>query len=163
LWGSDGVPICAEPGPVGSPRIVADGAGGAIISFSFLGVHEAVRADRIDADGHVLWENEDELRSGIIVSDGSGGVISVWDGGEGINATAQRLDAMGRELWGPDGLTLRDLRPSLAASDDCGGVLISWSVVDVTGSKASALSYYVQRIDAEGNLPWGDEGILLNP
>jgi hypothetical protein len=168
LWGPDGVPICTGPSYPNSPQIVTDGAGGAIIYFAFIGNEPgyfAFRAGRIDADGHELWEEEAELWRGNIVSDGSGGVISVWYGEEGTNARAQRLDATGRELWGPDGITLtfRDLHSSLAASDGCGGVLISWSAAEFKGPDLSEVSYYVQRIDAVGNLPWGDEGILLNP
>jgi hypothetical protein len=168
LWGPDGVPICVGPSVPNSPRIVTDGAGGAVIYFAFIGNEPgyfAFRARRIDADGHELWEEEAELWRGNIVSDGSGGVISVWDGGDEGSRRAQRLDAMGRELWGPDGttLTLRDLHRNLVAPDGCGGVLISWSAVEFTGSKASEVSYYVQRVDAEGDVVWGDEGILLNP
>jgi hypothetical protein len=82
-----------------------------------------------------------------------------------MSAGAQRLDATGKKLWGPDGiaLTLRDLHSSLAAPDGCGGVLISWAAVELEGNKVYDVSYYVQRIDAEGNLPWGDQGIMLNP
>jgi len=165
LWGPDGVPICAGPSVPNTPRIVTDGAGGAIIYFTFIADYTAFRARRIDADGHELWEEEAEVWGGMIVSDGSGGVISVWYDEKGTNARAQRLDAMGRELWGPDGtaLTLCDVHWSLAVPDGCGGVFISWSAVEFTGSKASTVSYYVQRVDADGNLPWGDEGILLNP
>jgi len=163
LWGPDGVPICAGPSVPNSPRIVTDGAGGAIIFFTFIGDYAAFRAGRIDADGHVLWEQEADLWGGIIVSDGSGGVISVWYGEEGTNARAQRVDATGRELWGSEGLTLRDLHPSLAAPDGCGGVLISWSAVEFKGSQVSEVLYHVQKIDVDGDLPWGDEGILLNP
>jgi len=168
LWGPDGVPICAGPSHPNTPKIVTDGAGGAIIFFTFIGDevsapgYVAFRARRIDADGRELWEQEAELWGGIIVSDGSGGIISVWDGGEGTNAKAQRLDATGRELWGPDGLTLRDLHPSLAAPDGCGGVFISWCAAEFKGCELSDVSYYVQRVDADGNLPWGDEGILLS-
>jgi hypothetical protein len=171
LWGLDGVPICAGPSHPNTPKIVTDGACGAIIYFAFVGSevsapgYFAFRARRIDADGHLLWEREGELWGGNIVSDGSGGVISVWYGEEGTDARAQRLDAMGRELWRPDGitLTLRDLHRNLVAPDGCGGVLISWSAVEFTGSKVTAVSYYVQRIDADGEVVWGDEGILLNP
>lgn len=169
LWGPDGVPICAGPSHPNTPRIVTDGAGGAIIFFTFIGSevsspgYVAFRAQRIDAYGHELWEEEGDLWGGMIVSDSSGGVISVWDDEEGTNARAQRLDAMGRELWEPDGLILRDLHPSLAAPDGCGGVLISWLAAEFKGCELSEVSYYVQRIDAEGNLPWGDDGILLNP
>jgi hypothetical protein len=168
LWGPDGLPICAGSSVPNTPRIVTDGAGGAIIFFFFLEDYAAFRARRIDADGHELWEEEADLWGGIIVSDGSGGVISVWDGGDGGDGgsrRAQRLDAMGMELWGPDGttLTLRDVHWSLATSDGCGGIFISWSAVEFTGSKVSEISYYVQRVDADGDLPWRDEGILLNP
>jgi len=166
LWGPDGVPICAGPSSFpNTPKIVADGAGGAIISFFFLGGYVAFRARRIDADGHELWEQEAELWGGMLVSDGAGGVISVWYGEEGTNARAQRVDAMGRELWGPGGttLTFRDLHSELAVPDGCGGALVSWTAVKFTGDAVSQVSYYVQRVDVDGNLPWGDEGILLNP
>jgi hypothetical protein len=164
LWGPDGVPICAGPSVPNSPRIVTDGVGGAIIFFTFIGDYAAFRAGRIDADGHVLWEQEADLWGGMIVSDGSGGVISVWYGEEGTNAVAQRLDATGRKLWGPDGTTvpLRDRQWSLAAPDGAGGVFISWSAAEFKGRELSEVSYYVQRVDVDGNLPWGDEGILLN-
>jgi len=164
LWGSEGVPICAGSSSFpNTPKIVTDGAGGAIISYDFIGDHAAFRAGRIDADGHLLWEQEGELWGGTVVSDGVGGVISVWYGEEGTNARAQRLDGTGSELWGPDGLVLPDLRWSLVTPDGCGGVLLSWSAAEFKGCELSELSCYVQRIDAEGNLPWGDEGILLNP
>jgi hypothetical protein len=165
LWGPDGVPICAGPSVPNSPRIVDDGAGGAIIFYTFIGDYAAFRGQRIDADGHELWEQEAELWGGMIVSDGSGGIISVWYGEEGTNAKAQRLDATGMELWGPGGITLplREGQWSLAVSDGCGGVLISWSAAEFKGCDLSEVFYYVQRIDADGNLPWGDEGILLNP
>ena len=166
LWGPDGVPICAGPSSFpNGPGIVTDGAGGAIISFFFLDGYEAFRARRIDADGHELWEQEAELWGGMLVSDGAGGVISVWYGEEGTNARAQRVDAMGRELWGPGGteLPLREGQWWLAAPDGRGGVLISWAAAEFKGCDLSEVSYYVQRIDAEGNLPWGNEGILVNP
>jgi len=167
LWGPDGVPVCVEPlWWQYSPGIVADGAGGAIVFF----VEEVgICARRIDADGHKLWPEDVQVWEGAylsVISDGSGGAVSVYYGGEGTNATAQRLDAAGRKLWGPEGttLTLRDLYGlGGVVSDGCGGVLISWSTVKFTGDEVSQVSYYVQRVDAEGNLPWGDEGILLNP
>jgi hypothetical protein len=164
LWGPDGVPICAGPSSFpNTPKIVTDGAGGTIISFDFLGDYAAFRARRIDAEGHLLWEQEGELWGGTVVSDGAGGVISVWYGEDGTNARAQRLDAAGRELWGPDGLVLHGLHWSLVTPDGCGGILLSWSAAEFKGCELSEVSYYVQRIDAEGNLPWGDNGILLNP
>jgi hypothetical protein len=171
LWGPDGAPICAGPSAPNTPKIVDDGAGGAIIFFVFIfiGDYAAIRAQRIDADGHKLWDEDVELWKGDyffplnpVVSDGFGGGISVWYYG----ARAQRLDASGRELWGPDGttLTFQDLYLPLAVPDGCGGVLISWSAdVKLRNYEISDVSYYVLRVDADGKFPWGDEGILLDP
>jgi len=173
LWGPDGVPVCVEPLPQQDPGIVDDGAGGAIVFFvtHFLigdSPYPAIHARRIDADGHKLWNEDVVLWPGMnhfLVSDGSGGAISVWYGDDGIGAGAQRLDAAGRKLWGPEGtpLTFRNLHFPLAVPDGCGGVFISWSGVEFTGYEVSQVSFYVQRVDPEGNLPWGAEGILLNP
>ena len=115
LWGPDGVPICVGPSHPNTPKIVTDDAGGAIIFFTFVGNevsapgYFAIHAGRIDADGHKLWPEDVEVwRTGYhsLVSDGFGGGISVWYGGDGISGGAQRLDAAGRKLWGPDGTTL---------------------------------------------------------
>lgn len=166
MWRPDGVPVCVGPPHSYSPQIVADGVGGAIVFF----VDErGVCARRIDADGHELWDEDVELPATSyysLVTDGSGGAICVWYGGSGISAAAQRLDATGTKLWGPDGttLTFRDLYLPGAVSDGCGGVLISWSAdVKFRNYEISDVSYYVQRVDADGYVVWGDEGILLNP
>jgi hypothetical protein len=71
-------------------------------------------------------------------------------------------------LWGPDGITFttQDISESGLAlvPDGCGGLLISWEAdVKFRNYEVSDVSYYVQRVDADGNLPWGDGGILLNP
>jgi hypothetical protein len=167
LWGPDGLPIfhSITTGYIYQPEIVADGGGGAIIFFVAEG---GVHAQRIDADGHKLWSEDVPVCGGCAylhaASDGSGGAFSVsW------NRMAQRLDAAGRKLWGPDGITFttRDIEDAglAIASDGRGGVLISWSgdiKFTETTYDISNVSYYVQRVDADGNLPWGDEGILLN-
>ena len=163
LWGPDGVPICVGPSPQYSPQIVADGAGGAI---SFWVDESGVCAQRVDADGHKPW-NEDVLLCDStyvrIASDGSGGAFCV-----SYYGVAKRLDARGTELWGSDGITFTPEaihEPGLAlVPDDCGGLLISWAEdVKWRHYEISNVSYYVQRIDAEGNVVWGDEEILLNP
>jgi hypothetical protein len=173
LWGPDGAPVCVEPLLQYSPGIVDDGAGGGIVFFATTVMvgdypYPASHARRIDSDGHKLWPEDVDLWPTpyySLVSDGSGGGISVWYGDNESEGGAQRLDAAGSKLWGPDGttLTFRDLHFPLATPDGCGGVFISWSAVKFTGDEVSEVSYYVQRVDVEGNLPWGDDGILLNP
>jgi hypothetical protein len=163
LWGSDGVPICTESAVVQNPQIVDDGAGGAIV---FWADESGVWARRIDADGHKLWNEDVPLCDSVILrvaSDGSGGAFCL-----SYDRVAQWLDASGTKLWGPDGITFttRDIHESALAlvSDGCGGLLISWEAdVKFRNYEVSDVSYYVQRVDADGNLPWGNEGILLNP
>ena len=163
LWGPDGVPICVGPSHQFNPRIVDDGAGGAVVFF----VDECgVCAQRVDADVHKSWNGDVPLCDSIILrvaSDGSGGAFCV-----SYDRVAQRLDATGTKLWGPDGITFttQDIHESALAlvSDGCGGLLISWEAdVKFRNYEVSDVSYYVQRVDADGNLPWGDGGILLSP
>jgi hypothetical protein len=165
LWGPDGVPVCTESAVVQHTQIVDDGAGGAIV---FWADESGVCARRIDADGHKLWNEDVELPATpcyYLVSDGSGRAFCV-----SYDRVAQWLDASGTKLWGPDGITFttHDIHESGLAlvPDGCGGLLISWEA-DVkwthTTYDIADVSYYVQRVDADGNLPWGDEGILLSP
>lgn len=161
----DGVPPCAGSSIPLTTQILADGAGGAVVFFVAEG---GLYAQRIDADGHKLWSEDVPVCDCIFLrtaGDGSGGAFCVSWGG-----MAQRLDATGRRLWGPDGITFttRDIEDAGLAivPDGRGGLLISWSG-DIKWTETtwdiSNVSYYVQRVNAEGNLSWGDEGILLNP
>jgi hypothetical protein len=166
LWGPDGVPICTESCLVQHPRIVDDGAGGAIVFFVAEGGKGGIHAQRVDADGHKSWDEDVPLCDSVILyvaSDGSGGAFCV-----SYDRVAQRLDATGTKLWGPDGITFttQDISESGLAlvPDGCGGLLISWEAdVKFRNYEVSDVSYYVQRVDADGNLPWGDGGILLSP
>jgi len=158
--------------------VVSDGSGGAIIIWEDLrqGMM-SIYAQRIDAEGNIRWKEGGEQICYIktyssfayrtAVSDGSGGAIIAWGykeaetNEEGL--LTQRIDAAGRTIW-PDNGTLASTarnRITHAISDDgCGGVIVSWGAQQpLLKSKQS----YVQRIDAEGNCLWGDEGIRLNP
>lgn len=161
-WGSDGVPICTESAVVQNPQIVDDGAGGAIVFFAD---ERAVWARRIDVDGYKSWNEDVPVYNSVVLrvaSDGSGGAFCVsWDG------VAQRLDATGTKLWGSDGVTFTPQAIDEGLSivpDGCGGLLISWQAdVKFRHYEISNVSYYVQRVDADGDVVWGDRGILLNP
>ncbi len=168
LWGTDGVLFYTGPSYPDVSQIVADGSGGAIVFFA---EGWTTYAQRIDADGHKLWNEDVRVCDSDyvpIVSDGYGGAFCVWYGSEESGAAAHRLDATGRKLWGPDGITFTPQaihEPGLGlVPDGCGGVLISW-VADIkwTHYEISNVSYYVQRIDADGDIVWGNEEILLNP
>jgi len=169
LWGSDGVPVrIGSPNPC-SPKIVADGAGGAIIFFE---ENLSIYAQRLDPNGHKLWpEDAIQVWKGgghsspyySVASDGFGGAIIQWCDGEESAERAQRLDARGRKLWGLNGALVSNTQgwhsPQAISEDSCGGAFISWIASKFIGD---ATSSYVQRIDAQGNRLWGEKGILLN-
>lgn len=169
LWAPDGVPVRIGPPNPCSPKIVADGAGSAIIFFE---EYLSIYAQRLDANGYKLWPEDDiQVWKGgghaspywSVVSDGFGGAIIKWCGGEEREERAQRLDAMGRKLWGLNGTLVsssRGRRSLPAISEDgCGGAFISWTASKFIGD---AILSYVQRTDAQGNCLWGEKGILLN-
>jgi hypothetical protein len=160
LWGPDGARVSMKPPDAASPSIVNGGAGGAII---FFGDGTYVYAQRIDADGHRLWAEDIEVWKGndySVVSDDFDGAIGAWD------ERTQRVDGEGRTMWGPDGTTAMVDSSGwyLISPDGYGGVLVSWTAVakSASGYEGYEASYYVQRVDAEGDIVWGDEGILLN-
>lgn len=172
LWRPDGVPICVGPSNPESPRIVSDGSGGAIIFF--YEYEPSICAQRIDGNGARLW-SEDDIASGDyrIVSDGSGEVIIVSCNyiKERDMLRAQKFDATGEKLWGRNGVLIpkgfwgycTDTMTSRhgMSEDGCGGVIVSWLAGKSRRMSRTKLSY-VQRLDAQGNLVWGEKGVLLS-
>ena len=88
------------------------------------------------------------------VSDGSGEAIVTF----GIRA--QRIDANGRTMWPHDGILFTDRGTHDISPDGYGGAVIAWGSGKSTFKSERS---YVQRIDSEGKLLWGEEGIRLNP
>jgi len=89
----------------------------------------------------------------VAVSDGSGGAIVTF----GIRA--QKIDAAGRTMWPDDGIVFTAGGTHAMDYDGHGGAVIVWgSGKSMFKSERS----YAQRIDPEGKLLWGEEGIRLN-
>lgn len=97
LWDKKGIPICVEGGMQQNPRLVTDGVGGAIaywIDFrEDIGntTEDAIYAQRMDANGKVLWnENgvpicvaKKEQISPQAIPIGTGSAIVVWSDARG--------------------------------------------------------------------------------
>jgi hypothetical protein len=135
LWAADGVVVCAASLDQYGPRIVSDGAGGAIITWrdSRAGVADDIYAQRVDASGAPLWAADgvavcaaslDQVGPQI-TSDGAGGAIIAWqDSRNGVDNDiyAQRKERNG--YWGypaPDIYALRDV-----PGDQGGFVNLTW-------------------------------------
>jgi hypothetical protein len=165
-WGLDGVPISTASNDQYNPRIISDGAGGAIIEwddtrFNAFGVY----ARRVTFAGSVMWANNgiyvaSKSNFAELATDGAGGAIIVWlDGRAGANDAdvyAQRYNAAGVAQWTLGGVSVcvgpfskRD--PAIAA-DGVGGAIIAWS--DSRDMAVSGPDLYARRIDGGGTLTW---------
>jgi hypothetical protein len=177
LWQTDGVPleIVKTAGLMASPvnpLLISDASGGAVIIWEDLRNGLAgIYAQKVDAGGAIMWQpggvkvcyirSNSSFPFRRIVSDGQGGMIvsckfkEAETGNTGI--LVQKLDAAGKTIWPGNGIVVTgsDIICYNVSSDGQGGVLVSWS--------AGALEKgYIQRVDVNGSLMWGLEGIRLD-
>ncbi len=126
LW-NDGAPVALASSEWSEdhPRLVSDGAGGAIAVFAqsppaaHLSKDADIYAQRLGPDGTLLWH--DGARSALfsatthlernpaVAADGAGGVVAFFEAvardGEhsgDSELVAQRMDASGKRLWGEE-------------------------------------------------------------
>lgn len=177
LWAADGVAICNASGDHYAPEIVADGSGGAIITWTDeRGGDYDIYAQRVDGDGNVQWAAEGvgvcALDSTqwypVIVSDGAGGAIITWTdkrGLSGYDVYAQRLSPTGTRLWDLDGQFVCTAPGDQGSTeygyglqmiaDGSGGAIIAWQ------DKRGGFYYnvYAQRLASNSNYQWQVQGV----
>lgn len=153
-WAVDGLPVCFEADAQSMPRLAADGAGGAIITWQDLrsGDYD-VYAQSVDAAGNLQWAGGVQVCVAAegqgyptVASDGAGGAIVSWtDARSGeFDIYAQALDAGGAALWGDDGTALcaeggvQFITQTVADGD--GGAIIAW-----TDFRDGSSDIYAQR------------------
>jgi len=172
-WQQDGFPASAAFSRQDNPRIVSDGAGGAIITWHDLrNGNFDIYVQRMDAFGTPLWTADGVAVSTLtsfqlspkITSDGAGGAIIVWEDGRNSTATdiyAQRVDASGARLWTTNGVAVstvvNDQQSLTIVSDGAGGAIVSWQ--DNRG--LTDFDIYSQRIDPSGSPLWTVDGVAL--
>ncbi len=97
------------------------------------------------------------------VSDGSGGVIIVWNNIflDTVHLYAQRLDANGVVQWGTGGVPICTLPYwriiGGIISDGSGGAIIAWH--DLRGG--TSYDIYAQRINSAGVVQWSTNGAAI--
>ncbi len=117
LWQAGGVKV-ASTSLNPRPMIVSDGAGGAIVSYSFQEDGKMLHVQKLDSSGRTAWQEngvsitESGFSSHYISSDGQGGIVISWGIGKGTfspeKAYLQRVSADGRLLWGENGIRLNN-------------------------------------------------------
>ncbi|MFN3873099.1 MAG: T9SS type A sorting domain-containing protein [Ignavibacterium sp.] len=111
----------------------------------------------------ILGESPEQTEAEIIEDSEGGVIVSYIDRYENLpywtqKVRVQRVDSSGNFLWGATGIkvTLDEINQGdhHLVTDGDGGCVVSWQDVNYT--------YYVNRIDRNGNRLWGDNGITLN-
>jgi hypothetical protein len=174
LWTANGVALCTAANNQYLPKVVADGAGGAIATwtdFRIGGVSD-IFAQRVDASGTVVWAANGVGLSGpasseyspVIAADGAGGAIVTWQdfrSGSG-DIYAQRINSSGTPQWTLDGVAITaagwDVNGQVV-SDGAGGAIVTWHVLTSSEEFPNGeYDLYAQRVDASGTVQWTPAG-----
>jgi uncharacterized delta-60 repeat protein len=175
-WTTNGIQVSSSSVNNAKPAIIADGSGGAIISWIIDGSFGKLYAQRINASGAIQW-----ISGGILicsgtatnqwthemVSDGNGGCIVAWNDSRnnvGVNdddVYAQHINAAGSNLWAANGIAIASTsgyQGSLKiASDGSGGAVIIWE-----DQRAATVEIYTQKVNGAGAMQWAANGVLVN-
>jgi hypothetical protein len=167
-WPANGRLMCGAPYGQTRTRVVDDGAGGAIVTWSDQrnGSTSDVYAMRVMANGHLGsgWANDGEALGAVardqnpndIVSDGAGGAVVAWtddrNGPGNVDVSVGRITASGNQPWTPNGVLVctaveNQALPHLAA-DGVGGYFIAWQ--DQRGALPYGGDIYLQHLLASG-------------
>ena len=170
VWGSGAI-LATDAGYLTAAE---DGEGGIMSVFTRRGgvANRDLYAQRMSADGELLWPEGDPTDEGVLISDspydeygcqiirdGAGGALVLWEQNRSGSYAlcAQRVDASGNALWAEGGVraywgpTTFD---HTMARDGEGGVIIVWD-----DQRGESSDIYAQRISASGDLVWTSNGI----
>ena len=164
LWQPDGIPVCDHESSQGPPILVSDMEDGAIIIWGDTrNGSQDCYAQRIDSTGQKMWEPdgvavciEKTLQDDFVaVSDGSGGVIVIWEDWRTGNQDifAQRISADGIPIWKQNGIPVYagqgDQYDPVLIPDNDGGAIVAWWDFNTPD-----WNVYAQKIDRNGNTEW---------
>jgi len=189
LWTGNGVALCTATGDQYDPALVADGAGGAIVTWPDLrgGIELDIYAQRISAGGVTAWTGNGVALSTAagqqnvttIVSDGAGGAIVTWRdkrSGVDFDIYAQRVQANGQlggdvvsvPADGPLAFALEPVGPNPARGGALtvrfalpSGAAASLELLDVSGRRVA--SREVGSLGAGSHTLALGEGLQLSP
>ncbi len=172
-WTTNGVPMCTATNDQTNPRLVSDGAGGAIIIWNDYRTYLDIYAQRVNANGIIQWSangvavcaTTDQQYDPEIVSDQNGGAICIWNDRRRItyiDIYSQRLNAQGISQWATNGIAIYT-QPSTGPyeietdiiSDNTGNAIVTWT----NGSSNSDV--FVQKIISSGVVQWTSNGVIV--
>ncbi len=172
-WAINGLSLCDNIKDQSTPNLVADGAGGVIVTWSDWrsGVERDLYAQRVDSNGNIVWtyngvpaaNKTNREHNEKIISDDKGGAIIVWEQQSAgkWDVWANRLDANGTPLWTAGGkvmctIVANRLNPKVQ-SDKQSGAYIVWQDDRIVGN----YNIYAQHVDSNGNLQWSTNALQI--
>jgi len=168
LWKEDGVLICGAPDIQRTPRLIADEAGGAVVSWTDKGGGSYdIYAQRVNKSGRPLW-----MTDGIPINQLGRTQQNPRFGNEAILAWedyrygnwdifAGAVDPSGKLRWGEEGVPVAliphtQYAPQMVSWKN-GSVIIAWE--DYRSGKQYEI--YIQKLNREGDFSWAENGIKL--
>ena len=162
-WTKNGTVVSAATGIQRYPKLVSDGAGGAVIAWQDdrVGTNN-IYAQRVNAAGAVLWTQNGNsvcVASGnqelpALTSDGTGGAIITWEdfrSASNYDIYAQRVSASGLSLWTNNGVLVSGLPNDqwlpVIVGTNAAGAIITWQ-----DARSGPSDIYAQMIGWNGAL-----------
>ena len=173
LWTTNGVAVVTKASEQRSPKIISDGANGAIIAWEdSINGNSDIFVQRVLANGTLAWFSggipvcisAGTQMNARLTTDGSNGAILTWQdkrNGNDYDIYAQRITSAGAASWATNGVVICNKvntqnNPKIE-SDHAGGAYIMWA------DKRGAIDYdvYAQRINSAGVVQWVANGISV--
>jgi len=174
MWISNGKVICNASDDQTSPKMISNASGNTIITWQDYrnGLDSDIYVQNIEPNGVVKWDQNGVALCSApnfqlnpqICSDGAGGAIITWDDERDItntNVYAQCVNSNGDVMWTPNGVLLCTAinvqdEPQII-DDGMGGAIIAWT----DARSGTDIDIYAQKIDSNGAVLWGSDGIIL--
>jgi hypothetical protein len=175
-WTLNGLPVAVVVFNQDSIAMVADGFGGAIITWQDYRTNTGnsqIYAQRMNSIGTILWTANGvgicthafPSRGPKVVSDGLGGAFITWFDKRAGNYDiyTQRIAAGGAVVWSTNGVatcttpTTDQITPDIC-SDGAAGIIITWADYRST----TDYNIYAQRQGPQGAIVWAVNGIVIN-
>ncbi|MGD1047742.1 MAG: FlgD immunoglobulin-like domain containing protein [Candidatus Krumholzibacteriaceae bacterium] len=171
-WMVNGVRLCTGNYWQNQPKLISDGAGGAIVVWYDLrnGTDDDIYAQRILSTGSLGWNpigkyvcaTTGEQTWPDLATDGAGGAFLTWTDARTsppyTDVYAQHLNSSGTAQWGVGGVAVSDPAGNqnfpVIVSDGAGGAIITWQDTRL----GNDYGVYAQRIDGTGAPQWLMQG-----
>lgn len=173
LWTANGVGVAVKNFHQQGPRIISDGAQGAIIVWEdSINGNWDIFAQRINSSGVTQWtaggvavctSSQNQVNPKI-VGDAIGSTYIVWQdrrNGNDYDIYCQKLNASGAVQWANNGVVVcasanSQINPKMAL-DNSGAIVIAWQHYN-TGA---GYDVYAQRVNSSGAVQWTANGITV--